>query len=365
MQFTYMMKKRKIWAAAFAASAMLFASPVVNAGNEDRAGQAGATELLINPWARSTGWGSANSASIQGLEAMYMNVAGISFTRKTEVLFAHTRWLVGSGTSINSFGLTQKVGEAGVLGLGIMSMGFGDIAVTTVDQPEGTGSVFSPRYINIGLGYAKTFSNSIHGGVAVKIISESIANANAQGVAFDAGIQYVTRLGSKENPLRKDNFSFGIALRNVGPPMSFSGDGFSVRGLVTSTGTSLTMEQRSAKFEMPSLLNIGITYIYRMSEAHRLSFAGTFTSNSFSKDQFRGGLEYGFKNYFALRGGYVYEKGQGSADNNSTAFTGPCAGATVEMPFGKEKNGSFAVDYSWVATNPFQGNHSIGVRINL
>ncbi len=360
-----MRKKIKVFSGVVLAAAMLFGSATLYAGNEDRAGQAGATELLINPWARSTGWGSANSASMQGLEAMYMNVAGVSFTKRTEVLFAHTRWLVGSGTSINSFGLTQKIGEAGVLGLGIMSMGFGDIAVTTVDQPEGTGSTFSPRYMNIGLSYAKTFSNSIHGGISVKIISESIANATAQGFAFDAGIQYVTRLGSKENPLRKDNLAFGIALRNVGAPMRFSGDGFSVRGLVSSTGSSLTMEQRSAKFEMPSLLNIGVTYIYRMSEAHRLSFAGTFTSNSFSKDQFRGGLEYGFKQYFALRGGYVYEKGQGSDDANTTAFTGPCAGATLEMPFGKEKKGSFAVDYSWTASNPFQGNHSIGVRISL
>lgn len=360
-----MKNKFKVFGAAALSAVMLLGSATLYAGNEDRAGQAGATELLINPWARSSGWGGANSASMQGLEAMYMNVAGVSFTKRTEVMFAHTRWLVGSGTSINSFGLTQKIGEAGVLGLGIMSMGFGDISVTTVDQPEGTGSFFSPRYMNIGLSYAKTFSNSIHGGISVKVISETIANATAQGFAFDAGIQYVTRLGKKDNPLTKDNLAFGIALRNVGPPMSFSGDGFSVRGLVSSTGTSLTMEQRSAKFEMPSLLNIGITYHWRMAEAHRISFAGTFTSNSFSKDQFRGGLEYGFKQYLALRGGYVYEKGQGNAETSTTAFTGPCAGATLELPFGKEKKGSFAVDYSWTASNPFQGNHSIGVRIAL
>ncbi len=360
-----MKNKFKVFGAAALSAVMLLGSATLYAGNEDRAGQAGATELLINPWARSSGWGGANSASMQGLEAMYMNVAGVSFTKRTEVMFAHTRWLVGSGTSINSFGLTQKIGEAGVLGLGIMSMGFGDISVTTVDQPEGTGSFFSPRYMNIGLSYAKTFSNSIHGGISVKVISQSIANATAQGFAFDAGIQYVTRLGKKDNPLTKDNLAFGIALRNVGPPMSFSGDGFSVRGLVSSTGTSLTLEQRSAKFEMPSLLNIGITYHWRMAEAHRISFAGTFTSNSFSKDQFRGGLEYGFKQYLALRGGYVYEKGQGNAETSTTAFTGPCAGATLELPFGKEKKGSFAVDYSWTASNPFQGNHSIGVRIAL
>ncbi len=142
-----MKNKFKVFGAAALTAVMLLGSATLYAGNEDRAGQAGATELLINPWARSSGWGGANSASMQGLEAMYMNVAGVSFTKRTEVLFAHTRWLVGSGTSINSFGLTQKIGEAGVLGLGIMSMGFGDISVTTVDQPEGTGSFFSPRYM--------------------------------------------------------------------------------------------------------------------------------------------------------------------------------------------------------------------------
>ena len=143
----------KVLGKAVLAAAVLFGSVALYAGNEDRAGQAGATELLINPWARSSGWGGANSSSVQGLEAMYLNVAGVSFTKKTEILFAHTRWLVGSGTSINSFGITQKVGEAGVFGLGIMSMGFGDIPVTTVEQPEGTGSVFSPRYMNICLLY--------------------------------------------------------------------------------------------------------------------------------------------------------------------------------------------------------------------
>jgi hypothetical protein len=50
------------------------ASPVF-AGNKDRSGQAGASELLINPWARSAGWGNSNMARVRGLEAMWGNVA--------------------------------------------------------------------------------------------------------------------------------------------------------------------------------------------------------------------------------------------------------------------------------------------------
>ena len=46
----------------------------VIAGNEDRAGEAGASQLLINPWTKSVGWGGANTASVTGLEAMSLNI---------------------------------------------------------------------------------------------------------------------------------------------------------------------------------------------------------------------------------------------------------------------------------------------------
>ncbi|MBL4586019.1 MAG: hypothetical protein JKX84_03030, partial [Flavobacteriales bacterium] len=118
------------------------------AGNPDRAGQAGATELLINPWARSSGMAGANSASVRGLEAQYLNVAGLAFTEKTEILFSSTQWLVGSGVMINTFGLSQKIGEAGVIGLAIMNMSFGEIDITTSELPDGGIGTFSPNYLN-------------------------------------------------------------------------------------------------------------------------------------------------------------------------------------------------------------------------
>src|SRR5574344_1458417 len=73
------------------------------AGNRDRSGQAGAQHLLIDPWARSTGWGTAGVAEIRGLEAVYSNIAGMAFVNKTEIGFSQTQYLVGgSGIQINS-----------------------------------------------------------------------------------------------------------------------------------------------------------------------------------------------------------------------------------------------------------------------
>src|SRR3954470_15639470 len=83
-------------------SAAIIACFAVNAGNPERSGQAGASQLLINPYARNSGMVGSNSAKVRGLEAQFLNVAGTAFTRKTEVLFNRTQWLSGTGIHINT-----------------------------------------------------------------------------------------------------------------------------------------------------------------------------------------------------------------------------------------------------------------------
>jgi len=334
------------------------------AGNPDRQGSAGAGELLINPWGRSSGWGGAGLASVRGLEAQYSNVAGTAFTRKTELIFARTQWLKGTDININSFGLAQRVGETAVVTIGVTSMSFGDIERTTVENPEGGIGFFSPSFFNFSLSYAKEFSSSIYGGLAFKVISESISDVKATGVAFDAGIQYMTGLKKGQ----KDNLKFGISLKNVGPTMKYSGDGLSFRDVIASNEVDLTIEQRSAKYELPSSLNMGASYDFRfggddsleIAPMHRITPAFTFSANSFSKDQFRIGVEYAYKTYLMVRAGYVYEGGE-----STTFLTGPTAGVTFEIPLGKKSGTTMGIDYSYRDTNPFTGVHTIGARFSL
>jgi hypothetical protein len=190
----------------------------------------------------------------------------------------------------------------------------------------------------------------------VKIVSEVISDVSAQGVAVDAGIQYVT------GPV--DNIRFGITLRNVGPTMSFSGDGLSIRSLLPGQESYFTLEQRSADFELPTQLAMGASYDFFFGEMHRLTVAGNFISNSFTNDQFAVGGEYELKSYLMLRAGYCYEDGI-TTNERTTAFTGPSAGLTVSVPINKEKGSTLAIDYSFRQTSPFNGTHSIGARINL
>lgn len=340
--------------------AFLFPINDVVGGNPDRSGQAGASELLINPWAGTSGWGGASVACSRGLESIYTNVAGTAFTQGTELIFAHTNYLKGADIKIENFGFSQRVGEAGALSMAIMSMNFGDISRTTIDNPDPTDAnigTFAPSLLNISIGYAKAFSNSIYGGFTVKIISESIADLSAQGVAIDAGIQYVT--GANEN------VKFGIALKNVGPTMRFSGDGLTFRGFYNQfSRTSPNFQQLSSDFELPAQLSIGGAYDFLFGE-NRFTVAGAFISNSFTKDQFSLGGEFALSSYLVLRAGYVYEDGITSKNERTTVFTGPSAGLSVQIPLNKEKGSIFSVDYSYRDTDPFSGVHTIGARISL
>lgn len=328
------------------------------AGNNDRAGSSGANELLINPWARSSGWMGCNTSNVRGVEAQWLNVAGTAFTKKTEIGFTHTTLYKGSDISINTAGLSVKSGESSVLTLGVSAFDFNDILVTTPEQPEGGLGTYSPQFINIGLSYAKGFSRSIYGGATARIIYESISDASAQGFAIDAGIQYVTGFNEA-----KDNLKFGIALKNIGAPMKFKGEAFSFRS-TTSNGTSLTVQQRTEKLEVPSLINIGASYDFTFTEMHRITLSGTFTSNSFTKDQTAIGAEYAFKKLFMVRAGYAFEQKKSEEDESTSAFTGLGAGLTVELPLGKSGK-ALGLDYSYRDTNPFDGTHSFGLIFKL
>ncbi len=329
----------------------------VLAGNPQRAGEAGAAYLLINPWAAGSGWGGANTARCVGLESTFLNVAGSAFTQKTELMFTHTNLYSGADIALNAFGFSQKVGESGVLSMSIVSLDYGENEITTVFLPEGGVGTFHPQASVIGVSYAKEFSNSIFGGVTVKIINEAIADVAASGIAFDAGIQYVT--GNQEQ------MRFGIAMKNVGPTAKFQGDGISFRGTIPETEVDMTVEQRSAAFELPSLITIGFAYDLNFSQDVRLSPALNFTSNAFTKDQFHFGAEFAYKNILFLRGGYVHEEQIGDYEASETLYTGVSYGFSLQVPLNKEAGSFFSIDYSYRTTNPFLGVHSVGARISL
>lgn len=330
------------------------------AGNPDRQGESGANELLINPWARSGGIHSLNTASIQGVEAMRLNIAGLSRMLKGEFAAANCRLYNGSGLSMNELGFGTKVGKNGAFGLTVASLSFGKIPVTTVAQPEGTGEFFSPNFFHLGLGYSYLYDNKISVGFLVRGISESISSVSAFGFAFDAGVQYVT--GPQEN------FRLGISLRNTGSPMKFEGEGLATTTTIIDPVSGVpydnTTNQRAEDFELPSMLNIGVSYDFYINVDKKDFIRGmaNFTSNAFSKDQLGVGAELHFRERFIVRGGYKANFGKSAAVVSNEIYTGWAYGASVILPTKKGGSSSFGIDYSYRPTNPLKGTHSLGVR---
>ncbi|HAY88589.1 MAG TPA: DUF3308 domain-containing protein, partial [Bacteroidetes bacterium] len=154
-------------------SILVSASTVLFAGNPDRIGQAGATQLNINGFGRSSGWGWAAMSSVSGLEGIYNNIGGLARTDNTEIIFSRTAWLMGSDININTFGFAQSIGGSGALGVSIMSYDMGEIPITTYEQPDGGIGTYKPRFTNITAAYSKRFTQEISGGIGFKVFSES------------------------------------------------------------------------------------------------------------------------------------------------------------------------------------------------
>lgn len=338
----------------------------VFAGNPDRIGENGATQLLINGWPRSTGVWDMYTSRVMGVEAMGLNVAGLAHTKKMEAVFSQSLWFQGSNTQVSQAGFAQRMGD-NVLGFNLFSLNVGDLYRTTVANPEGTGlGTFRPTFINVGLSFARTFSNRIYGGATVKLISENVENVRAGGFALDAGLQYL--LGDKEN------VRFGVSVRNLGTPMKYQGDGFTFRGQAPDGDDyELTLSQNSNKFELPAQLTLGASYDfwlgpeYRCNGAYnlyRLTLGASFNSNSYGKDHMGGGIEFAFKEQFMVRGGYRHEQGILNPDLRTSAYTGFSGGMSVQVPL-KDNGPSLGIDYSYRSSNPFGGTHSIGVRFAL
>jgi hypothetical protein len=332
-------------------------SGLLHAGNPDRQGQAGASELLMNPWGRSAGLHSMSTSSVMGVEAMRINIAGLSRIEKLELGLSNNRLFSGTGMNLNSLGLGIKLGKSGAIGFEFASLDFGQIPVTTVNQPAGTGGFFSPSFFQLGMGYSYTYANKISVGMLVRLVSESIQDVNASGVAIDAGVQYVS------GP--KDNFKLGISLRNIGSPMAFGGEGLSVkRGNPDPAGGvsyELTYDVRSASFELPSMLNMGISYDFYVGGENYIRGLANFTSNAFSRDQIGAGAEFSFQNRFVLRAAYKHDLGVEDVDTRNI-YTGLSAGASVQVPVNKSGSNNLGIDYAYRATNPFKGTHNFTLR---
>lgn len=340
----------------------------LDAGNSDRIGEAGAYELLINTQARTMGLFGINSANVRSIDAMGSNIAGLAHNKGMAVFANYTNWLSATGTTLYNVGVGGEISNGNNLGFSIGYMSFGKIPKTTTINPE-PYSDFSPFYLNIGLSYARVFGRGVRAGITGKLINESINNLNATGFALDAGMQYTT--GEKED------FHFGVFVRNLGFPMKFSGDGLILTRPVPlgNSQYDLPFYNRAAKFELPTQFSIAISKDFYLGKtpsntdmfckpANRLSVSSNFVYNSFTSNNYGLGLEYAYKEAISLRAGILYENDMFNKEVSKRAHMGFAGGIAYDLKLGnkKSKNPSvMEISYNYRPAWIFGGTHNLGI----
>jgi hypothetical protein len=217
-------------------------------------------------------------------------------------------------------------------------------------------------------------------------VNESLSDIRANGIAIDIGVQYLA--GAYEN------FKIGVTLQNLGVAMSYKGDGIAIRAQQEGTRYIATYQYRTGDFELPALLIVGLSYDFlffddeyqnmnkkdrkeegltRAEAIHRITLAGAFTANAYSRDNFSLGIEYAFMKYFQIRAGYLIQSFQKRNiegkdkifANHESFYLGPSAGVSFGIPLSKKGKQQLLIDYAYRFTNLWKGNHQVGLKICL
>ncbi len=273
----------------------LFLNTQSGLGSGRRQGTAGAVELLIPMGARCVGMGGANIANVRGSESIYWNPAGLAMLSGTEATFNYMSYFADMNISYLSAG--SNIGALGSIGVSLQVMDIGNISITTIENPEGTGEVLSPNFITLNTTYSRAFTDCINFGVNVKFISERIGNMSARAFALDLGLQYVSPFG----------IDFGVVMRNIGTSLKYGGTGIEFDSAIPFSNPNATSRKTMldmASHELPATFSMGLGYRYNFNEIHGLNFAGIYMNNNFNYDQLVAGVEYSLNDMFFGRVGY-------------------------------------------------------------
>lgn len=328
-----------------------FVSANVFAGGGKRNGTAGAQELLIPVGAKALGLNGSNISSLTGTDALFSNPAGLSSTKNSvEAFFSHMSYIADIGVS--SAVVSSHFEGFGTLGFSIKSLDFGDIPVTTVSNPQGTGSTFSPSYITLGMTYSNSLTDRVNVGFTLNLVTEKIVNTSATGLALNAGVQY--------NGIAEiDGLDFGIVFRNIGAQMKFDGPDL-LRTASEDNGSRGLQNYKidAASFELPSQLEMGLSYQKEFSNNFAGLIASSFEHNNFMDDQIKVGAEFGYQKMFFLRGGIITSNGGSS---NDAQIYGPTFGFGVVLDAGM----LITLDYAYRSVTNFDANNVFNIKLGF
>jgi len=329
-------------------------------------GQSSALFLRVAPDSRAAGMGNTGVAVADNANAMFWNPAGLGFQENTQVGITHSNWLpeFNAGLFYEYLVATHEVEGVGTFGTNIRFLDLGETENTAQDGT--TLGESNPFELSIGLSYARRFGNFSVGTSARFIRSKltdpvqdlGITGGSASTVAIDLSGLY----RSSPFSLMGTNatVSFGLNVSNLGGTLNFEDReiplGSRENGEVVATGDSIDVTD-----PIPASFRFGPALTVDFDQYNSLTFATDVTKSLVSRDEVltadgetvftansgfealtdawgtaRGedregeveslslleqfnvgfGMEYWYRDLFALRSGYFYE----DPDNGDRQF---------------------------------------------
>jgi hypothetical protein len=334
-------------------SVVLAQAATSTAGGLDRVGTSGAQELRIPVGAASIATGGSTVALGDGLRNIYWNPASLAATDQSEGVVAYSSYI--GDTKVNYGAISTHMGSQGQIALSVKILNLGDIVVTTEDAPEGTGEVLNPNFGVFGLTYGRRMTDRVHLGFTGSFISEKVADVSASGFAIDLGVQYDTGWRG---------LRFGFAMKNVGPDMRYTGPNLEQRLVLPNDDPAAVphvVQLQAASFELPSYLQIGVSYDLPMGGDRHSTIYGAFHGNNFGTDEYRLGAEVPIGGFLALRGGFVGQVPLKEADRQENYLYSYSYGAGFNFKLGDRP---LALD--WAGTHVgdfFDDNQQVSLHI--
>lgn len=296
-------------------------------GEFSRVGTVGAQFLKIGVGARYVAMGEASVACVNDAYAMYWNPAALTEISSSNLSLTNVDWI--SDVQLNHVTFGRYLNEYSALGISITALTMGDMEVTTLEEPEGTGETFTASSYAFVLGYARKFTDRFSAGISGKYIWERISEESASGFAFDFGTLFYTGFKS---------LRMGMNISNLGPEMKLEGpelDAFYNPEPGNPNYDNVKAKLAIDPYDLPLTFRVGIAYDLVDSPESKFTVTMEAKHPNDNMQQASFGGEYLWKKTFSLRAGYKFNYEE----------EGLTLGGGMKVKAGK--NTKLGVNYAW------------------
>ena len=298
--------------------------------------------LKLDTGTRAISMGGAYTAAANDIAGVPYNPASIAFIKNQEAFMSQTQYVADITYSVMGYG--RNMSGEDFLGLHIFALDSGPMAVTTEDEPDGTGQDFKVTGVCIRGTYARRVTDRLRIGFTGKYIREDIFTSYMQSFAFDIGSNFNTGIYG---------FILGMSVTNLGPEVKFGGEGLEIE--VDDDTFSKITEQ----FPLPMTFRLGLMNElmgpdseFIQTDDHRLLFALDGINSRDYTVQGVMGVEYGWKDIAYVRFGNKF--------GHDTAKWSLGGGFNINT-----SDFSIGLDYAYVNYSVLDFTHQFGLNFKF